>query len=180
MLALTLLLPPASDASGTSAAAAAAASESKAAFLYNFAKFTEWPSDAILANQQLSICVAGDNSVAAALQPLVAGKAIGGHEVVIVIVNVERPIDWCHVLYVDGLDAPKTAQLFETLKGIPVLTVGNSGTFVKRGGIVQLLLDKDRMRFLINVEAARRARLTLSSNLLNLATIVKDGSDVDH
>ena len=180
MLALSVFVPPATEAAGQSEAAGPMATEQKAAFIFNFAKFTDWPPDAILANQQISICVAGDNAVAAAVQRLITGKAIAGHELTTVIVNVARPIDWCHVLYVNGLDQRQTAQLFETLKGIPVLTVSDSGTFVKRGGIVQLIPEKDQMRFVINLAAARRSRLTLSSNLLSLATIVKDEPGVDH
>jgi hypothetical protein len=79
------------------------------------------------------------------------------------------------VVYVDGRDAARVATVLETLRDQPVFTVGDRKDFAKRGGIAQLILERDRMRFAINVSAAMRAGLTLSSRLLSLATIVRDG-----
>lgn len=175
-----LLVAPASRAAGSAAQAGAAASELKAAFLFNFAKFTEWPADAIRPAQRLMICVTRDTPVAAAAERFVKGKTIDGHEVAIVIVGVERPVDWCHVLYLDGLDGKETTRLLESMKSVPVLTVGDGEAFARQGGVAGLVVEIDRMRFVINVTAARRARLTLSSRLLGLASIVKDEPDVEH
>ncbi len=174
----SLWAAPPSRAAG-SGEAAATPSELKAAFLFNFAKFTEWPGDVIRPAQRLLICVARDAAVAAAVERLVKGKAIEGHEVAIVIVNVDRPVDWCHVLYLDGLDGKEMSRLIESVKTLPVLTVGDGDAFARRGGVAGLVVEMDRMRFVINVAAARRARLMLSSRLLGLASIVKDEPNVD-
>jgi YfiR/HmsC-like len=175
----SLWAPPPSRAAGSAGAEGATASELKAAFLFNFAKFTEWPPDVVRPTQRLLICVARDAGVAAAAERLVKGKAIDGHEVAIVSVNVDRPVDWCHVLYLDGLDGKETARLIESVKSAPVLTVGDGDEFARRGGVAGLVVEVDRMRFVINVAAARRARLALSSKLLGLASIVKDEPNVE-
>jgi hypothetical protein len=153
------------------------ASTLKAAFLYNFAKFTEWPPDALAPAQRLSLCVMGDASVADALEQTIQGRNVEGHELTVRVVKVSDPIRACHLLYASGLDAQRSTQLLRALNGAAVLTVADSDRFAQSGGVAQLILEGDRIRFAINVASARRARLTLSSKLLNLAKIVKDGQD---
>src|ERR1043166_5585847 len=179
VLAASLLPPEAAQAADRGPAPQATASELKAAFLYNFAKFTDWPPDSMRTGQAIALCVAGDSAVATALERIVKGRPIDGHEVVIAAVRLQRNVTACHLLYASGLDAGDAKMLFDAITNLPVLTVGDSDMFVKRGGVVQLILEDDRMRFVVNVRAARRAHLTLSSQLLNRATIVKEGSDVD-
>jgi len=77
-------------------------------------------------------------------------------------------------VYVDGRDARKSTQLLAALRGAPVLTVGDGARFAELGGVAQLVLEQDRMRFAVNVAAAERAGVRLSSKLLSLASIVKD------
>ena len=151
------------------------ASTLKAAFLYNFAKFTEWPSDALAPAQRLSLCVMGDASVADALEQTIQGRQVEGHELSVRVVKISDPIRACHLLYAGGLNAQRSTQLLQALHGAPVLSVADSDRFAESGGVAQLILEGDRMRFAVNVASARRARLTLSSKLLNLAKIVKDG-----
>ena len=155
------------------AAADVTAATLKAAFLYNFAKFAEWPAEALSAGQRLSLCVIGDHAVADALGEIISGRAIEGHELVVAIVKPDGPLRSCHLLYVGGLGARETPPLLETLNGSPVFTVGDGEKFAESGGVAQLILENDRMRFAINVAAARRARLRLSSRLLSLAQIVQ-------
>jgi len=150
----------------------------KAAFLYNFAKFTEWPSDSLAPGQRLSLCVVGDSAVADALEETIKGRAVEGHELTVRVVKTDGLLRSCHMLYVSGLDAKQSAQLLEALKGAPVFTVGDGDKFAETGGVAQLILENDRMRFAINVTSARRARLNLSSKLLSLAKIIRDERDV--
>ena len=154
------------------------ASAVKAAFLYNFAKFTEWPSDTLAPRQQLALCVIGDSAVAEALSQTIKGRSIDGHELTMEVVEADGSIRSCHLLYVGGLDAKRSTQLFEALKGVAVFTVGDRDRFADLGGVAQLIPENDRIRFAINVMSAVRARLHLSSKLLSLATIVKDQYDV--
>ena len=148
--------------------------EVKAAFLYNFAKFAEWPADALVPGQRLSLCVLGDNAVADALEQTIKGHTIENHELTVQVVNADGPIRSCHLLYVGGFDAKRATQLIEALKGAPVFTVSDGDKFAELGGVAQLILENDKMRFAINVASAQRARLQLSSKLLSLAKIVKD------
>lgn len=150
-------------------------SDLKAAFLSNFAKFTEWPSDALGPGQRLTLCVMGDASIADALERAIEGRHIGGHELAVQIVSLDGPLRSCHLLYASGLDTVRSTQFFQALNGAPVFTVGDGDRFAESGGVAQLILEGDRMRFAINVTSAQRARLTLSSKLLGLAQIVKDG-----
>jgi hypothetical protein len=146
----------------------------KAAFLFNFAKFTEWPADGLAPGQRLSLCVIGDTSVADALSQTIDGRNIERHELTVQLIKLDGPVRSCHLLYTGGLDAQRLAQLFRTLAGAAVFTVGDGERFAESGGVTQLILEGDRVRFAVNVEAARRARLTLSSKLLGLAKIVKE------
>jgi len=150
----------------------------KAAFLYNFAKFTEWPADALSAGEKLALCVIGDASVADALEQTIEGRHVEGRQLTVRIVKADGPIRSCHLLYAGGLDTLRSTQLFQALNGATVFTVGDSDRFAESGGVAQLILEGDRIRFAINTTASRRARLTLSSKLLALAKIVKDGPHV--
>jgi uncharacterized protein DUF4154 len=160
------------------AAAETTASTLKAAFLYNFAKFTEWPADALAPGQRLSLCVMGDASVADALEQTIQGRQLEGHELSVRVVKSSDPLRSCHLLYADRADGHMSTQVLQAVGGAAVLTVSDSDRFVEAGGIAQLILEGDRMRFAVNVDSARRSRLTLSSKLLNLARIVKDGQGV--
>jgi hypothetical protein len=142
-----------------------------AALLFNFARFTEWPADAPQEGP-LTICVSGDPIVRSALEQIVKGRPVGGRDVTAVSVSGGG---WraCHMLYSTGLDARRSQQILDELKGVPVLTVSDRDRFAEQGGIVGLFVDGSKIRFRINTEAADRARLHLSSRILILATLVK-------
>lgn len=143
----------------------------KAAFLYNFAKFTQWPAEALKAGAPLIMC-ANDDEVADALARATEGRVVDGHRVEVRPVGANAPrLRDCHVLYVSDLDRTGALQLLETLKGAPVLTVSDLDQFVQIGGVAQFFVEGGQMRFAINLESARRAGLQLSSKLLSLAKI---------
>ena len=151
------------------------ASALKAAFLYNFANFTEWPADVLAPGQQLSLCVIGDNAVADALEHTIKGRGVDNHELTVTVIKAaDGPILSCHLLYVSGFDPKRTEQLLSGLNTASVFTVGDGDRFAELGGVAQLILENGRMHFAVNVGAARRARLKISSKLLSLATIIKD------
>ena len=144
----------------------------KAAFLYNFAKFTEWPADALGPGSPLGVCTT-DEAVFDQLVKSTAGRSIGDHQVAARRVAADdASLRGCHVLYIPDLDATGTARLLEALKDAAVLTVGDGEAFVKFGGVAGLFVENGQMRFAIGVESARRARLELSSKLLSLAKII--------
>jgi hypothetical protein len=144
----------------------------KAAFIYNFAMFAEWPADAAPADP-LTVCVFGDTAIADALDETVKGRTVDGRKTAVVRVKPEG-FRGCHVLYLAGLDTKRAQAIIDDLKGVPVLTVGDREQFAQSGGIAGLFVEHGRMRFAINVEAAQRGRLRISSRLLSLAKIVKD------
>jgi YfiR/HmsC-like len=149
----------------------------KAAFLFNFAKFAEWPPDTLARGQRLALCVVGDSGVADALERTIQGRTVESHELAVQVIKPEGPIRTCHLLYASGLDSRQITQLLDALKDTAVFTVSDANAFAAMGGVAQLILEKDTMRFAINVAAAKRARLNLSSKLLGLAQIAKDGHD---
>jgi len=144
----------------------------KAAFLYNFAKFTEWPADALGPGSPLGMCTT-DGAVFEQLVKITAGRSIGAHQVAARLVTVDdASLRECHVLYVSDLNATDSERVLEALKDVPVLTVGDGEAFVKLGGVAGLFVENGQMRFAIRIESAKRARLELSSKLLSLAKII--------
>ena len=158
----------------STAAQTAGASKVKAAFLYNFAKFAQWPAESLPPGERLQLCVVGDDAVADALEQTIKGRAIEGHELSVRVVGTDAVLRSCHLVYVDGRDARRSSQALEALRGAAVLSVGDGDKFAELGGVAQLVLEQDRMRFSVNVTAVERARLRLSSKLLSLASIVRE------
>lgn len=146
----------------------------KAGFLYNFAKFTEWPDDALPAGTPLTFCVAGDAAVAQVLDQTVARRRIAGHPMNVRQVSLDSPLRSCHLVYAAHIDAQVAPQVIEAVKGSTVMTVSDLDRFAELGGTAQLYIEDSRMRFAINVDSAQRSRLHLSAQLLSLAKIVKD------
>jgi uncharacterized protein DUF4154 len=150
----------------------------KAAFLYNFANFTEWPANVLAPGQRLSLCVMGDSAVADALEQTIKGRGVDNHELTVTVIkDAASAILSCHLLYVGGVDPRRTDQILFALSGTSVFTVGDGDRFAELGGVAQLILENGHMRFGVNVEAARRAHLKISSKLLSLAQIIKDPND---
>jgi uncharacterized protein DUF4154 len=154
----------------------ASASALKAAFLYNFVKFIEWPADAVPPSAPLTLCVVGDRLVADALEDVVRGRAVGGHDLTVRRPRLEdNTIHSCQVLYVSGLDERQSIELIDRLSGSPLLTVSDGERFAQLGGVAHFFVDAGKMRFAVNLQSAQRARLAVSSKLLGLAVVVKDG-----
>ena len=146
----------------------------RAAFLYNFAKFTEWPIDGAPAGP-LKLCVVDDSAVEGALEELVGTSLINSRAVTVSQGESGKGLRTCSVLYLGEVASNRAAAILDELQGAPVLTVSNGDEFVRGGGMVGLFVEDGRMRFAINPEAAQRAGVRLSSRLLKLAKILKDG-----
>ena len=140
----------------------------RAAFLYNFAKFTDWGGEG---SGPLTICILEDSAVEGALLDLVGGSTINGRTV---LISRSLRLRACHLVYLGIADRERAASILDELQGAAVLTVSNGYEFVRLGGIVGLFVDDGRMRFAINPDAAQRVGLRLSSRLLQLAKILKD------
>jgi hypothetical protein len=146
----------------------------KAAFLLNFAKFSEWPADALAPGQRLAMCVVGDAAIADALSQTIKGHPIDGHELDVTILKSDAATTGCHLLYVSVSELKRSSAMLMSLKGAAMFTVSDADTFAQSGGVAQLIVEGDHMRFAINLEAAQRVRIRISSKLLALAKIVKD------
>jgi hypothetical protein len=145
----------------------------KAAFVYNFAKFAEWPS--LPAGAPINVCIVGDEGIAAALVETVRGQNIAGHTL-----DVWQPQDratWriCNLLFIADSETRRSTEALTGIKMHPVLTVSDSKGFSHAVGIIELFVEAGRMRFAINVDAAERSGLRLSSRLLGLAKVIRDG-----
>jgi hypothetical protein len=146
----------------------------KAAYLYNFAKFVDWPAAAFgSAASPISICIFGADSFGGALDEVVRGKTAGGRILVVRTLSDLAGAKGCHVLFISAATWKTHRAALGRLAGSGVLTVGEAPGFTAAGGIVGFKLEGRRVRFEINVDAARQAQLQISSKLLNLAEIVK-------
>lgn len=144
----------------------------KAAFVFNFAKFIQWPAEAFKApGDPLVICVVGQDQMANSLRETVNGNAIDGRQVIIRQIAIgQGPCD-CQILFV-GASAMKGFRS-HAKESTGVLTVGETPGFATDGGAINLKLEDGRVRFEINVAAAERQQLHISSKLLSLAQVVK-------
>lgn len=146
--------------------------EVKAAFLFAFAKLTEWPKPAFeVSANNFVMCVLGENPFGDTLDSLV-GRNVGGQNVSIKIVSDTNGISACNLLFVSTSEKRRLPEIIAYVRSRPILTVSDISGFEKDGGIISFFLKANRVRFRINITAAEKARLKLSSHLLEVADIV--------
>ena len=144
----------------------------KAAFLLNFARFTQWPASAFQNTQSpFSICVLGEDSFGPALDQLVEGESVLGRRVVVQRLRKPPATKACHLLFVGASE--KEARRVLAGVGGAVLTVGESPEFLSDGGIIAFVLESRRVRFDVSLSAAAQAGLTISSRMLTVARSVR-------
>ena len=142
--------------------------EIKAAYLYNFIKYVDWPSY----GDTISIGVLGSDPFGPALAPL-NGKTVKGRRLVIKHLDSVRDAQQCQIIFVSSSERQRLQEIFESLRSARVLTVGETQGFADGGGIINFIEENNKVRFEINAEAARRTGLNISSELLKLARLVK-------
>lgn len=146
----------------------------KAAMIYNFTRFMDWPEDAQqVAPSQRNICVVGKGPLGAAVDSL-RGKQVKGRTVTVQMITHANNLAGCQVLVLSGLDKSATTDLLERSLASAVLTVSDSAGFAASGGVVGFVLQGGKVRFEINPAAAQRHRIRISAQLLKLANIVQD------
>jgi len=146
--------------------------ELKAAFVYNFALFTDWPADAAFEGGTLNVCV----NPASALRPSLAGlgnKPVKGRRVAVRFLTGLDGLRACHVLFVDGSDRERWGHIKKGLAGASVLTIADDDEIGNDGSIISLAVDNNRVVFDVDTRVAKQARLVLSSKLLRLARMVQ-------
>ena len=151
----------------------------KAAFLYNFAQFIQWPNPAFADRDTLfTMCVMGD-PFEGILEKAIEKETLNGRRIAVRRISSPDNLPGCHLIYIGRLESRRSAEVIEAAdhifaaEGLAILTVGDSEDFINRGGMIRFIDAGDRVRFEINPEAAERVSLRVSSRLLQLADIVK-------
>lgn len=166
-------LAGAGAAAGLHAAAPGRASEYevKAAFLFNFSKYVEWPAGTFAGTDDpIFICVLGANPFGTLLADDVRNKKVNGRDLAVRNAKSLAETAGCHIVFISATEQALLDEALVKLAGRPVLTVGDAESASERGVVLGLTLKGARVRFEVNLAAARRAGLKLSSQLLKLAS----------
>jgi hypothetical protein len=156
-------------------AQSASSPDVKAAFLFNFAKFIAWPADQLPDGHPIIIGIIGEDGVADSLAGLVRGKVIGGHAVQINRFRSADAVARIHMLFIGEAERSHIGEILKRIGKDSVVTVSDAPRFCTMGGIIQLRIEDDRVRFDINLQQAGIAGLVINSKLLALAGIINPG-----
>jgi YfiR/HmsC-like len=148
----------------------------KAAFLFNFAQYVEWPPDAFTdANSPLTYCTIGDDPFEGVLDESLHAKSVGIRPLRVQHLKGAENLQGCQIVFIGANEKKRITAILETLKQSPVLVVGESSHFAEQGGTVGFLSEENTIRFEVNLNAAQRARLNISATLLSVAKTVIAG-----
>jgi hypothetical protein len=148
----------------------------KAAYLANFVKFTEWPSrEGESGAEAFHICVLGQDPFGPVLDAALTGETADGKPMAAKRVASVRDAGGCRVVFISSSEDAQLKTILTALNNSSVLTVGDTPEFVRRGGMIEFVLEGNRVRFEVNLPAARNAGLSLSSQLLKVALTVRRG-----
>jgi len=173
MVALVLFLLPGFLFPAALAGSVPGETEVKAAFLFNFIKFVEWPDSAFGSPEDpYLVSVVGNDSIEEALKGI-SGKTVSGRRVVVRKVSDLPSLERCHILFVGESEQGKVDQVLGAVKKWPVLTVADIEGFARRGGTIGFIREGNRVKFEINDESAEKAGLKLNAKLLYLGKIVR-------
>jgi hypothetical protein len=146
----------------------------KAAFLYNFLKFVDWPAQSFANDSSpFIIGVVGNDTFNSAIDQAVSGKTANGRPIVIKRFASAKTLTYCHILFISPSERDRFRQILETT-GSGVLTVSETDGFAQIGGVVNFTLVDSKVRFEINQSAAERAGLKISAKLLSVARVVRN------
>jgi hypothetical protein len=144
----------------------------KAAFLYNFAKFVEWPPEAFgNPSESLPVCVLGEDPFGRALDDVISGKKIEGRALIVRRISDAHQAKGCRILFVSSSERRGVLSILAGINESGVLTVGEADSAASGGMIINFILEGGKIRFAINTAAAEREKLRFSSRLLSLAIV---------
>lgn len=143
----------------------------KAAFVYNFIKFIEWPEERATSGESVRVCVLGDLPDASAFESL-QGQEVRGRRLTVATLRDDRNVAECSVLFVADNQSSKLQRILGLVDGRPTLTVGDTEGYAKRGIMINLFLENKRVRFEINADRAKASGLRISAKLMRLASKV--------
>jgi hypothetical protein len=145
----------------------------KAAFLFHFAQFVDWPAGVLNnGDPSLRLCIFDDEPRRQELQSTIEGKAIGGRVFHVRLMGQPQEIQGCNILFLSRDEARRQTAVLRSVRGMPVLTVGETANFLSDGGMIRFHLEEDKVRFDINLGGAESSHLKISSRLLLLAASV--------
>ena len=145
----------------------------KAAFIFHFAQLVDWPENALQASSNaFYLCTFGTDPFRGALESTVAGKAIGGRVIQVRHLRQAGDVPGCQVLFLGQAEDKQIPGLLADMHNAPILTVGETPSFLRAGGMICFVLEQERVRFQINLTAAEAAKLKIGSRLLLLAQTV--------
>jgi hypothetical protein len=169
---VVLLVARAAPAAGEPAAATEY--QIKAAFLYNFALFVEWPPDAAPPGTPFLIGIFGEDPFGADVGEAMKDETVNGRPIVIKHFSRVEDLEFSHILFIRAAERARLRSILDAVHRWSALTVGETERFTEQGGMVNFTLKGNRVRFEINREATARAGLKISSKLLNLAEEIRD------
>jgi hypothetical protein len=150
----------------------------KALYLLNFIKYVDWPPNTIAgSNAPTTIGLCGESKLGEALKIVAAGKSIGGRLIAIREIGATNDFSPCQILFISDAESFRMRQILEKASALPILTVGEGAAFAQNGGIINFVLKNGTVRLEINLSAAKKAGLTISSRLLAVADVVKGKAD---
>jgi hypothetical protein len=145
----------------------------KATYLYNFARFVEWPSGAVTNGDSFAICILGHDPFGPALDATLTGEAIEGKPVVAKRISQAQESASCRIVFISSSEEARLKEILAAIDKSSVLTVSDMPQFSRRGGMIQFVLEGSRVRFEVNLTNAQNAGLTLSSELLKVSVAVR-------
>ncbi|NPA94194.1 MAG: YfiR family protein [Thermodesulfobacteria bacterium] len=144
----------------------------EAAFIFNLTNFVRWPDQATQ-DRPFVIGVMGNPQVARNLQIIISGEKIKGREAVVKIIDDPSEIEDCDILFIGNSFKGNVDEILQLLRGHPVLTLGESEEFLKKGGMVAFIFTGKRIQIQVSVEAAQQEGISFNSKLLRIAKIYK-------
>lgn len=145
----------------------------KAAFLYNFLKFVEWPEEhSTVSNAAITLCILGNDPFGDIMNGF-KDKQVAGKKVVVRQLRSTSSLRDCQALFISESEKGDVESITESARGLHILTIGDTARFAQKGVIINMYMENNKVRFEINIDSAKQAGLRIDSRLLNLATIVR-------
>ena len=141
----------------------------RSAFIYNFAKYIDFPAESLAGGKTFVVGVEGDDGYGGDLESALAGKLTGGRPFAVKRVHSESEMRSCQFLIVGETTASGTKRVLRAVQGTPVVTIGEGSDFAREGGVIAFVTQNNRIRFDINLAAAKESHISVSSRMLELA-----------
>ena len=149
--------------------------EVKAAFVFQFANYVQWPNSTFETDSApVVIGIVDNEKIIKALSTSVQGKTVGKRSLKVIAITSEEEAQHCHILFIDHSDDKRVDDYIAAVRNKPVLTVSSDENFTEEGGVIRLFEQQGKLRFEINADEVERAQITISSKLLSLAQVVHD------